>query len=254
MEFSRAQSRTSQDVSVSALAGKVQDSENVTGLLSMLAQELHKLNSKTTTPAVADSSPSRAYHAVVSPSVSHVSTPADHVELEDNLGQRAEQPRKRRRLDSCGNYNIDVIHPLEDLEHVATSLPPADIMEDIISVYFNSIQPWIPVLHETQFRRQMHMPDRRRRLIVVLHGMVVAALRFVDNVGKRLSGSEMENMISRSRNTVILTAMDCLSVENLQGLIIVAFTDVRMCFLASEMKLRLWFYRSEMETQARHGR
>ncbi|KAJ0384404.1 hypothetical protein COL922a_008459 [Colletotrichum nupharicola] len=55
--------------------------------------------------------------------------------------------------------------------------------------------------------------------------MVVGALRFVDNPETRLSAQEVERRTSRSRSIVVLNAMDHLSVENLQALIIIAFCD-----------------------------
>ncbi|KAF6818089.1 hypothetical protein CPLU01_13410 [Colletotrichum plurivorum] len=206
------------------------ESQNVVGILSMLARELHKLNSKTTTKAGSqDATPEglTGDQAVYSPTTTSSSsrrhTVVDGLEM---VSHPHVQPRKRRRVDSCGNPNIDLAIPLEDLENMTTSLPAPDLLEDVINAHFNLIQPWIPILHETQFRRRVHDPDQLPRLVVVLHAMVVAALRFVDNLETRLSAQEVERRMLRSRNIVILNAMDHLSVENLQALIIIAFNDI----------------------------
>jgi hypothetical protein len=135
-------------------------------------------------------------------------------------------------VDSCGNPSIDIAFPLEDLDNASSPLPPSALLEDIITAHFNFIQPWIPIFHETRFRRRVH--EKLPQLIVVLHAMVVSALRFVDCMAHNLSAAQVEKMANRSRNFVILNAMGNLSVESLQALIIVAFTDVSL----AEMSLR----------------
>ncbi|KAK1994620.1 hypothetical protein LX36DRAFT_641127 [Colletotrichum falcatum] len=199
--------------------------QSVVGILSLLARELHKLTSRNRPGSQAGTPEVAAEHAVLSPSTSNSSRrhAADGIGV---VSHPHNQPRKRRRVDSCGNPNIDLAFPLEDLENITTSLPPPDLLEDIINIYFNLIQPWIPILHETQFRRRVHDPEQLPRLVVMLHAMVVAALRYVDNPETRPSAQEMERWVVRSRNTVILNAMDQLAVENLQALIILAFNDI----------------------------
>ncbi|KZL63105.1 fungal specific transcription factor [Colletotrichum incanum] len=201
------------------------ESQNVVGILSLLARELHKLNSKNRIGSQVGTPEGVVDHAVLSPTTSSSSRryTVDGIEI---VSHPHNQPRKRRRVDSCGNPNIDLAFPLEDLENITTSLPPPDLLEDIINIYFNIIQPWIPILHETQFRRRVHDSEQLPRLVVVLHAMVVAALRYVDNPETRPSIQEVERRAVRSRNIVILNAMDQLSVENLQALIILAFNDI----------------------------
>ncbi|KAK2060415.1 hypothetical protein LY76DRAFT_682747 [Colletotrichum caudatum] len=201
------------------------ESQNVVGILSLLARELHKLTSRNRGDSQAGTPEVVADHAVFTPSTSASSRrhTVDGIEV---VSHPHNQPRKRRRVDSCGNPNIDLAFPLGDLENITTSLPPPDLLEDIINIHFNIIQPWIPILHETQFRRRVHDPEQLPRLVVVLHAMVVAALRYVDNPETHLSAQEMERWAIRSRSIVILNAMDQLSVENLQALIILAFNDI----------------------------
>jgi hypothetical protein len=193
-------------------------SENVVNILATLARELQKLNS----PRARDSStlPIDARdHAVISPTASHTSSRYES-------GSRADRPSKRRRVDSCGNPNVDLFLPLkEDLVDITTSLPPADILEETINVYFEFVQPWIPIIHETQFRRRVHNPEELPHLVVILHAIVTAAIRFVDP-SVAMSADEVEKVTRQSRNFVTLTAMEKLSVENLQALIILAFNDV----------------------------
>lgn len=95
-----------------------------------------------------------------------------------------------------------------------------------MTVYFVAIQPWLPILHETRFRERMRDPEQLPSLLVVLHAMVVSAIRFAHPEVYGLSMDDVEATVRRSRSIVVLNAMDSLAVENLQALIMVAFTDV----------------------------
>ena len=145
----------------------------------------------------------------------------------DPYGAYSSQPnhsRKRRRLDSCGNAYEELDISNEELEDMSAHLPSPAILETIVTVYFSIIQPWIPILHETRFRKQLNDPEQRSHLVVILHAMVVATMRFLEEDGITLD--EVTHRCNRSRNIVVLTAMDNLSVENLQALTIIAFDDV----------------------------
>lgn len=198
-----------------AVNGSGDNNSNVVEVLSMLARELHKLNSARRLPSHPGSP-----EAVISPATSHNTATTRAVDGVHN------QPRKRRRVDSCGNPTINLAFPLEDLENNSTTLPPSALLEDVVTAYFNFVQPWIPLLHETQFRRRLHNHERVPELVVVLHAMVVAAVRFVDHAEHQVSTVQIEQMTTRSRNLVVLSAMNSLSVESLQALVIIAFTDV----------------------------
>ncbi|KAB5533357.1 fungal-specific transcription factor domain-containing protein [Coniochaeta sp. 2T2.1] len=138
------------------------------------------------------------------------------------------QPRKRRRLDSCGNPSIELHLPADGVgeDTGLGSLPSQDLLEEVVSAYFTAVQPWLPILHETRFRTRMRDPDELPSLLVVIHGMIVSAIRFARPESHGLSSQQVEAMVNRSRGIVVLTGMDALAVENLQALIMVAFTDI----------------------------
>ncbi|KIH91808.1 hypothetical protein SPBR_01307 [Sporothrix brasiliensis 5110] len=234
----------------------------VVGILALLAQELQKLNAAaaqvapataTGTSTAAATQP-RAHGAlhIASPS-STASSPmtAMTARTANGYGQsgldshgHSHRPRKRQRMvDSCGNPDIDLARPLQDLAQdpaASPGLPPPATLQAVVNAYFVAVQPWIPVLHETQFRRRMHDPAQRPQLTCLLHAMVVAAARYVQEgveSAEDVEGAEgAENGIidtdallrlaARSRSHVLLTAMDALTVENLQALIILAFHDI----------------------------
>lgn len=156
------------------------------------------------------------------------------------------QPRKRRRIDSCGNPKIELALPLEDLLDTTTNLPSPELLEKVVTAYFINIQPWIPILHETRFRARVHDPEQRTRLIIVIHAIIVAAIRFAHPETHGLSAIEVESQTRTSRSIVVLNAMDSLSVENLQALTIIAFDDVSLLVAKPPYIQRSCLFRSAM--------
>lgn len=127
--------------------------------------------------------------------------------------------KRMRRNDTA------LIEP-DDLADLSASLPPPEILEAVINLYFSLVQPWIPIFHEKRFRRQLKTPDKKYRLEVVLHSMVVAMLKHVDCREVMVDLGDIESICERSRKIVVLTAMDELCVENLQALVIICFEDI----------------------------
>ncbi|KIL89514.1 hypothetical protein FAVG1_07094 [Fusarium avenaceum] len=195
--------------------GSSSESSQIISAFSGLIQELRGLVSSTarTLPQqAAQSTPSQAQHTPVAVSLS---SPND-----------IQQPRKRRRVDSCGNPNIELASQLGELGSTSSQLPPPELLEEAINAYFIVVQPWIPILHETRFRSRFYNHEQLPCLTVLLHAIVVAAIRFVEPSSQNLSEKDIETWTSRSRSIVLLSAMDGMSVENLQGLSIIAFTDM----------------------------
>ncbi|KAI6782634.1 uncharacterized protein J7T54_003647 [Emericellopsis cladophorae] len=148
---------------------------NVVGVLSMLAAELQKLNATRRwdrTPAQANTS---RYHATASPSGTNGSVRSNferNSEISPHTCHAPPAP-KRRRVDSCGNPNVDVSFSLdENLDSSISSLPDAKLLEEVISIYFDRVQPWIPILHETHFRQRVQNHDELPQLVIVLHAMI----------------------------------------------------------------------------------
>ena len=199
--------------------------DGIVNLLSTVCLELCKLNSRngSTSNVISFNNEARLHGTSAANSTSWQSPSPDHYDLHDPSLSR---PRKRRRLDSCGNPNIELDLPLKDMLNASSSLPPPELLGNIVNAYFTNIHPWIPILHETRFRARMLDPDQRPLLIVIIHAMVVAAIRFARPEAHGLSAADIEPRTTRSRSIVVLTAMDSLSVENLQALIIIAFNDV----------------------------
>ncbi|KAH8736577.1 hypothetical protein BGZ61DRAFT_339662, partial [Ilyonectria robusta] len=115
---------------------------------------------------------------------------------------------------------------LDDIQDSLRHLPPQSLLPALLGSYFHRIQPWIAIVHEADFRVKLQKPGGLKHLSVIIHAMTVAALHFTPWHGHLLSAAEVASQQKKSRKLVILTAMDELSVENLQSLIILAFMDI----------------------------
>lgn len=104
-------------------------------------------------------------------------------------------------------------------------LPPDDLIDDLVEIYFASVHPWIPILHVRQFRQKMAITAQRQKLTTIFHAIVSLCVRFSGDA--RLRNPDLRSRYSkRSRQTVILKSMESFSVENLQALVICTFDTV----------------------------
>lgn len=160
-------------------------------------------------------------------------------DLEED-GPGHSRPSKRRRsngtsTETISNYHHDSNITLDDSQDSLEDLPPQSLLPAVLGSYFQRIQPWIAIVHEADFRVKLQKPGGFKHLSVIIHAMTVAALHFTPWQGHLLSAAEVASQQKKSRKLVILTAIDELSVENLQSLIILAFTDVSMAAATSSM-------------------
>lgn len=137
---------------------------------------------------------------------------------------RISPSRKRKRGGCERNTSITLDAPEEN--DISSSLPPKHVLNIIIPKYFQTLHHWIPFLHEAHFNSRLASHDENQQLVVVLHAIVAAVLRLVNFSDAGMSLQDVELQIKRSRQAVLLTAMECPTVENLQALIIIAFDHI----------------------------
>lgn len=197
---------------------KTDETTSVLGILTTLANEINKLNTALATPT-------SLQILQVEPTLQSATTAQPHLTTDLNSGR----PPKRRRTDDA-DQNGGHIHvsqtPVSQRAGYCSSVVE-DVLEELLMIYFTRVQPWIPLLQEASFRRRLRT-NERSKLSVILHAMIVAALRFVKKDGQLLSMDVLEGEVRRAREFVILTCMNGLTVEHLQALAILAFTDVSM--------------------------
>ncbi|KAF6810161.1 fungal specific transcription factor [Colletotrichum musicola] len=194
---------------------KPDDTTSVLGILSTLAKEINKLNSTLATPASSQIS-------AVEPAPRWTTNAQLHVD-----DSESGRPTKRRRQDDNDQNETHVGVSQTNPPHGSNYCLPVleDVLDELLTIYFTRVQPWIPLLQEARFRRRLRK-EERGKLSVILHAMIVAALRFVKKDGQLLSPGLLEEEVGRARGFVILTSMTGLTVEHLQALSILAFTDI----------------------------
>lgn len=184
------------------------------GALSMLAQEIQKLNSNI---------------AVLSTAI------VPQANLPNVVSQQADVGRGRKRARSDGDSAsevLDVSRPKaaqDAQQEIAVDILAGDNLEALVDAYFVHVARWIPMVHETTFRHKLQQRKDGEPLPLVLHAMLIAVLRILNSSKQLLSVDDLERQIERARSKVILGAGDGLSVEGLQSLVIIAFTYVSTC-------------------------
>lgn len=186
---------------------------------SSLVQELRGLVNQKPAPSTPVPSPPDAA------AVQHLSplTIAQDTTSGTAAGQHT---RKRKRADTLGqSYTTSVANQTSSGDH-NSGLPSPDLLEKIMSAYFKHVQPWTPILHEAKLRARFSASDYTSQVTILIHAVIVAAVRLVDDETLRNRPDYVEQLMSDSRDKVLLLGMDGLSVENLQALSIIAFSDV----------------------------
>ena len=121
---------------------------------------------------------------------------------------------KRRRVDTVGTH---VQHSLWD------DLPSQDVVDALLAKYFNTVHHWIPIIHERRFRARLKENTQSPSLAILLHAMVVTALKHVDHGALSLDSRSVIDQIRRSTEIVTLEGTGSLSIENCQALIMLSF-------------------------------
>ncbi|KAF5575091.1 uncharacterized protein FSUBG_13954 [Fusarium subglutinans] len=123
----------------------------------------------------------------------------------------------------CSNWDFTQQRTSQD------SLCRIDIIQDhldkLIEAHFDNVQPWIPMVIIRGFHDRLHQ-ETEQRMTIVLEAMMIASLRYVEINGNPPDKTFIDKETSRLRNTVIINAMEGLKTENLQALIMVAFTEI----------------------------
>ncbi|KAF4334040.1 hypothetical protein FBEOM_12133 [Fusarium beomiforme] len=100
-----------------------------------------------------------------------------------------------------------------------------DHLENLLEAYFDNIQPWLSMLPIKDFSDGVQN-DPKEDMIIVLDAMTVAALRYVEIDSKPLDNYFVNSETIRLGKSVMLDAMGGLSIQNLQALVMLAFTEI----------------------------
>jgi hypothetical protein len=123
-----------------------------------------------------------------------------------------ERCRKRKQPDD---------HLVFGFADEGADLPERTHLDAIVVAYFSRIHPWIPLIHQARFKNRFSDLSTHNGIRVILHAMVIAAARFVPN-----SSVDSHEVLQARRKMVVSTAMESVSVENLQALVILVWDDI----------------------------
>ncbi|VTT79043.1 unnamed protein product [Fusarium fujikuroi] len=136
---------------------------------------------------------------------------------------------KRRRRDAVHEQHQASNQDTTQQQTRQHSLCRIDIIQDhlekLVEAHFDNIQPWIPMIIMRGFHDRIQK-DTEHRMTIVLEAMMIASLRYVEINGNPLDNTFINSEVARLRKRVIMDAMEGLTTENLQALIMIAFTEI----------------------------
>ncbi|KAG5776112.1 hypothetical protein H9Q73_010217 [Fusarium xylarioides] len=136
---------------------------------------------------------------------------------------------KRRRQDEAEEQRKSSIGDAAQRQTRQDSLCRIDIIRDhldkLVEAHFDNVQPWIPMVIMRDFHDRLET-ETEQRMTIVLEAMMVASLRYTEINGNPLDNNFIDSETSRLRKSVLLNAMEGLKTENLQALIMIAFTEI----------------------------
>ncbi|KAF7563529.1 hypothetical protein G7046_g554 [Stylonectria norvegica] len=105
-------------------------------------------------------------------------------------------------------------------------IPGANTIDAIAALYFSHIHPWIPMINQDRFRQRLRDQAEFQKLLIVVHAMSIAVSSYLPSGDSVLSTTPLSWSVHRLRKWILTAGMDSLSLENLQGLIILVFNDI----------------------------
>ncbi|EGU88111.1 hypothetical protein FOXB_01373 [Fusarium oxysporum f. sp. conglutinans Fo5176] len=136
---------------------------------------------------------------------------------------------KRQRRDIAQEQhqssNGDITHQRTRQASVCRTDIVQDHLDKLLEAHFDNIQPWIPMVIMRGFHERIQR-DTEQQMTIVLEAMMIASLRYVEINDKPLDDTFISSETSRLRTSVMMGAMEGLRTENLQALIMIAFTEI----------------------------
>jgi hypothetical protein len=105
---------------------------------------------------------------------------------------------------------------IQELQTVDSRLPPPEIIQQLIEIFFQLIHPWVPLFNKTNFVANLFSPGNH----VLLHGIVVITFRYW--IKSSPSVEVRENHMKVSREQILLTTIDSCSLISTQALALLA--------------------------------
>lgn len=193
--------------------------DSSTAALSLLAQELQKLNSNIL-----------GLNPALSPSVGPDSGVVHCPNSPKNNYRANKGKRQRLNIEQSPSIGSETVFHADDEDaDLSTDLLTGRKLEALLDAYFENVHPWVPHIHRATFRREVLQGDGIADHSLMLQAVIVGALRFVDPATHQFSPNSVKRLIEQSRQKVLMASMNDISVEKLQALTVLAFIHVGSC-------------------------
>ena len=141
------------------------------------------------------------------------------------LQQSKEPPKsKPSRQNSCEHKEV---RRSQHAGGTVASLPPSEMIDTLLDLYFHILHPWTPIIHQTSFRKRVQDPQPSEGVLLIVNAIVAVTARFSHESGP----SDPRQYAEECRQKVILRSMEMSSFETVQALVLIAVDMVRLPIL-----------------------
>ena len=130
---------------------------------------------------------------------------------------------------------------ISGLNGIDGGLPPADMLQELVELFYEMVYPWVPLFYKPNFTANMFSPERQ----LVLHGMVIISFRFWRKEEPSLE--IRDDYIKASRDQILLKTVDNCDLISTQALTLLAVDA-----LGQGQGPRTWNVMSMLVAAARH--
>lgn len=155
------------------------------------------------------------------------------VSLEDDVGHSISSPPLRSEARGSDSRKRKFRSPvlgsalLEfEASDIANYLPSHSLLAKLAKYFCTSFHHWIPYLHKQRLCDSVTGTRPKGRSDLLLHALVAVTLRHLDEKITFLDEDEIQNQTKLSRFIVETSALQEMSLESLQALIMIIFDHV----------------------------
>ncbi|KAF7359508.1 Fungal specific transcription factor domain-containing protein isoform 2 [Mycena sanguinolenta] len=177
----------------------------------------------------------------VNDSQSLVVSSVGDVPFVERIAQPELEPDQYRASTTGAIEQLQVTPPIPDLRIADDTLPPVEILQELVEIFFDLVYPWAPLFFKPTFITTMFSPDKR----VLLHGIVVTSFRFWQK--PRPPPTIRDAYIQTSREQILLRTINVCTVTSTQALTLLALDA-----LGNGQGPRTWNVMSMLVCAARH--
>ncbi len=109
---------------------------------------------------------------------------------------------------------------MPQLNDTETGLPPTNVMQELVELFFELVHPWMPMFCKSNFTDNILAPERQ----VLLHGILAVTFHFWRKSAP--SAKERDHFIKTSREQVLLKTIDVCTLVSTQALALLALDSL----------------------------